>query len=206
MANILEKFLGLQKSGDTAKTNELAKIQSYDENFVLVPKSDKHPEYLVALGRILHDGKPVDTVRTAISKKESDIEFSTNLGKLPNTPLGGEIKDRLSHRVDGKFVTFNNKDEPNTMDLVYATRKPKDLINKERADRELENHAMTKDLVNPVLSASMRLGKPKDDLNYADIKELAKDVVDSNLGLRERISSKLTSSKYSPGLLDKDKK
>jgi hypothetical protein len=198
MANILEKLSGSLNANQPTKTNELGKIRSFSDNLESIPKSREYPEHLIANGRILHEGKPVSGVRTAICKRGDDVEFSTNVGQLPNNPLGGAIKDRLSRRLDGKFVTFENQDEPNKVDLVYATRKPHDWLNRERFNRELENHAKTKDLVSPVLSAATNIGQPRRNLNYSSLTDMANDIVDSNLGLQQRIGNRLVSGQYLP--------
>lgn len=205
MANFLEKLFGLQKTDQQTEVNELAKFHSFGDNLVQVPKSEEYPEHLIAHGRILRDKKPPIDIRTAINKRGDDIEFSTNLGQLPNTSLGEAIKERLSHRLDGKFVAFENQQEANKVDLVYATRKPYEWLNRERFERELENHAKTKDLLAPVLSASIKIGQSAKRLDYPSIKKIAQDIVDDNLELPQ-LNNKLASGQYLPNLQSKKKK
>jgi len=201
MTNFLEKLLGLQTNQQN-KTKDLERLHSYGNNLVRIPKSREYPEHLIAHGRISRNRRPPIDIRTAISKRENDIEFSTNLGQLPNTSLGAAIIERLNHLFDGKFVTFDNQEESSKMDLVYATRKPYEWLDRKRFEVELENHAKTKDLIVPLLSASTSIRQPKKPLDYPSIRKLAASTVDNNLRLSERLRNRLSSGQYLPVLHD----
>jgi hypothetical protein len=170
-------------------------------NFALVAGTGEHPPHLIAHGRILHR-EPVSEIQTAINAKlgqrrEDDaIEFSSNVGQVPRTPLGNAVVGRLNHEFDGKFVTF--PEETDEADVVYASEKPADSLDDARIYKELENHAKTKVLVNPILRDTINYGQLKPGLTYPEIEDVAQDIVETGLGVQDRLRDRFTPTRYLP--------
>ena len=199
MADFLEKFFGLNKDKNSQMSQELRRIKSFDKNLTHTPKSDNYSEHLVAHGNLKRDGEKIFDIRTAIKDKGDDIEFSTNVGKVPNTTFGSAVKETLNKAFDGKFVSFSDTQSPDTSDVVYATSKPNDWLNKKRMSLELEDHAKTKELVKPVLDKSMSIGSPKRNTSYPELQEMAQELVTNEFNLQKKMVGKFSSSTYLSG-------
>lgn len=183
-----------EPSTSSPQPKSLDEIQRFGDHFERVPGTDTYPEHLIAHGVIKGSGTPID-IRTALNVRDNDVEFTSDMGQLPNNSLGAEIKERLNHVSDGKFVTFDTE-QAHKLDLVYATRKPADWINPEKVHVELEHHAKTKVMVQPVLNDAFSVGQPSPQ--SPSIKDAARDIVDNNLQLQDRLRDKLPSARYFP--------
>jgi hypothetical protein len=209
MPSFLEKLLGVQKPEQEAKTNGLEKFAPYEDHIVHVQKSEDHPEHLIARGLILREEKTSVEIRTAIRQRGEDVEFSTNVGQLPNTSLGDAIMENLNQRFEGEFVTYDSQQETNKNDLIYATRKPYEWLDRERLNRELENHAKTKDLLIPLLSKSTEIEQIEQEVRPLDlptIRRVAQNIVDENLEFPPKSTNKLDSRQNLPTLQTKGQK
>lgn len=170
--------------------------QSLGENLEYVPKSNQYPAHLVAHGTV-RKGMQTTEIKTAISKRNDDIEFSSNFGRLQNNELGDAIEDRLNQRLDGKFVKLDSE-RSDQLDLVYTTRRPGNWLDKNKIRDELEHHAKAQELVRPVieLSRNHQLSEPRP--NYSDIRNLGADIVDTGLDLQSRSEGKVSGTQYFP--------
>src|SRR5437867_13831 len=103
MKNLLARIFQSNNPSITPKT--LEEIRSFSDNIEMIPSSDQFPEHLVAHGMIVQTSH-VEEIRTAIKLDIDEVEFSTNIGQIPNNPLGMAVTDNLNHSYFGKFVTF----------------------------------------------------------------------------------------------------
>jgi hypothetical protein len=202
MRNFLTRILQPKNTSSQSKT--LEEIRAYSDNLEFVPPSPELPEHLVAHG-IIALSDHVEEIRTAIKIDGDGVEFSTNVGQIPNNTLGLAVTDNLNHRYVGKFVTFDT-DVPDNLDVVYATRKPSEVIDPDRLSSELETHALTMASVGPILSQIPTYGQDIQQLDYRAIRETAKEIVDSNLDLQRRLLGLEKPIEYiSPPLLRNDR-
>ncbi len=200
MASIFKKLLGIEAPSQSAQRVNLEKFLSPKKAFDIVPKSNTQAEHLVAHGQVIQNGKAMFDIRTAVVIKESEVEFSTNLGQIQNTLLGSAIVERLGHILDGKLVIFDNLNELDRVDVVYVTRKPFEWLNQKRFHSEIESHSKVKNVISPILDSSLRLPRPKKGLSYPESRAMAKDFVNGNLEIQYKLGGKLGASKYMPNL------
>lgn len=200
MANLIKKIFGVNEPNQVAKTKGLEKLRSFGEdNFEVVPQSDIHPEHLIAHGIVTRNEKTLFAVRTAISKSGNDAAFTTNVGQTQNSAFGREIQECLNRRLeDGKLLAYHNQQEPDKLDMVYASKKPYEWLNRTRTNQEVEHHAEVKQLVSPILDSSLKVGELKKDLDYPKLQDSARTFVNNNLKIQLELSDKLPPSKYLP--------
>lgn len=177
----------------------LERIYQSFEHLEPIEGTVERPPHLIAHGEI-RSGSQISEVKTAISvrlgfqKEDDHIEFSTNIGQLPKNPLGNAVLETLNHTFDGKFVTFNTEHEDNPP-LVYTSTKPASWLNDRRFDFELENHAKTKALVNPILGHLSAHKQPDLKLTDSEATNIAREIIDNRLfDWRNRLLSKLPPS------------
>ena len=186
----------LQLSTPSLQPKSLDEIEGFGDYFERVSATDAYPEHLIAHGVIKSGGTVMD-IRTALNIRGNDLEVASEMGQLPNNPSGAAITEGLNHVSDGKFVTFDTE-QSDKLDLVYASRKPADWITPEKLHTELEHHAKTKVMVQPILNDAFSFGQPSSQSTYPTIKDAARDMVDSNLQLQRRLRGRFSSARYFP--------
>jgi hypothetical protein len=177
MKNLLKIF-------QSDKPLNLDKIQQFGDNFELREATRSLPRHLVAHGEIETDNGKITDVKTAINQRGNDLEFSTRMGQVPKGVLGLAATEKLNHRYDGKFVTFE-ADEPNNLDLVYTSRKPIKL-DKTGLQGELYIHAKTKVSVDPIVKTLPSYHQQITNIESA--MNTAEEIIDGNLRLQERVA------------------
>ena len=143
------------------------------------------PLHLIAHGRIDPEGLKV---RTAISinldpqQKCDDVEFATNVGQIPNTPLSDIIVDGLNHRLNGKFVICPSE-QTGSLDLVYTSRQPADWLDQVKIRRELENHAMAQEIVTPILTNASLYALPDPQSSHPETRGAIQRIIDGLISI-----------------------
>ena len=199
MKNIIKNIL--RDTSTPPRQKYLNKIFSYGNHFEPVPESDRYPAHLIAHGIVKVEEQTFET-RTAINVKvgptrdHDDIEFSTNVGQIQNRPSGNTVVESLNHVIDGKFVTFQTE-QSEKADLVYTTRRPANWLNEKRLERELENHAQVKAIINPLLEQSFKIEEKSSNLPFPEIRKRAEDFVESRL-FRHQLQNNLSPISYRP--------
>jgi len=114
-----------------------------------------------------------------------------NVSQLPNTPLGTETLEALSHRFSGEFVKLEEPHEE-SIGILYTSRQPADWVDDARMQRELENHAVTRALVSPVLEQVSHFSQANFDLTFAEIKHSIQESIGTGLAAQIRLLSEST--------------
>jgi hypothetical protein len=172
MANWLARLFG------SSQPQSLEDIQASGNHFELIPANSGNPEYLVAHGQIAGVGSnPYIDVKTAIVTRNNEFEFTTTVGQIPNSTLGLAVTEALNHRFNGKFVNFQ-QETPSSTDVVYVTQQHLNTLTLDSLNKELENHAVVKALVLPVLSDAEKQAQGVETQNIYDV---AKSIVVNNL-------------------------
>ncbi len=196
MKDLIAKIFGTSSSiTPTGQLGGIEGINKLANNFELVEGNAQYPTYLVAVGQV-KSGEQVYDIRTALNLRNNDIEFSTNMGQIPNSAFGCAVVDRLNRRLAGKFVALD-AERPSKLDVVYATKKPSGWLNRERVRAELEDHADHKIIVDPVLKDSFNW-QPKPELPHSGVRGAAQEIVDSRIDLQRKLQDKFNFSQYLP--------
>jgi hypothetical protein len=165
-------------------------------NLEIVEGTHAQPSHLIAHGTIRH-GAQASEIRTTIGIKlglhteDDDVEFSTNVGQLPNTAASGPIVEGLNHRLRGKLVTFEEAHKE-SIDVVYTSRQPADWLDGARIRQELESHAVTRALVGPVLEQVSNSNQPNPDLTFPEIRRSIQKSISARLGAQIELLSEST--------------
>jgi len=194
MSSLIERIR--QWSSTPHEPRGIEAIRGLSNNLEYVPSSGQYPPHLIAHGQIII-GPQTSDIRTAINIRGNDTELATNVGQVPNTPLGDAVVARLNRRLDGKLVTFDTE-QVGIADVVYTTRKPTGWLGPARLHTELEDHAKAQVVVAPILQDTFDYGHVSPQLPYPDVKVVAREIVQTNLNLQGELQSKFAPSQYLP--------
>lgn len=198
----LRSILPLSQEPSLRRNQRLEQIAGNGEHIEYRPGSSTEPPHLIAHGEVKF-GDQTSDIQTAINvrpgnrRETDDVEFATCVGYVPRSSLGTEVVERLNHKVDGKFVTFDAS-RSDRSEVVYTSRRPADWLNEGRVHRELEDHARADKLVEPVLQQACEFSQAGKRLTYTEIQAAAVDIVDKPLDARLRLSERLPAVQYLP--------
>lgn len=177
-------------------SEKLDRLRDYSEGFQIVSDGARLP-YLIHYGRT-RVGENVYEFKTAVDikvdvsqEKYDDVEFTTNVGRIPTTGLGNALVGEFNHKFSGKFVTFGTEAQSES-DLVYVTRNPEDWLSSEKLKYELKVHATVHTTVQLILRDIPNYTlKPK--LSNSEIAETARyiveEIIQNNYGSQNKTSS-----------------
>jgi len=192
----METLKEIVRDWKSRQEKRLTDVRQRLSNLEMIDGTSVQPPHFIVHGTTGR-GAQVSEMRTAISIKlglyadDDDVEFATGVGQLPNTPLGTETLEALSHRFSGEFVKLEEPHEE-SIGILYTSRQPADWLDDARMQRELENHAVTRALVSPVLEQVSHFSQANFDLTFAEIKHSIQESIGTGLAAQIRLLSEST--------------
>ena len=192
----METLKEIVRDWKSRQEKRLTDVRQRLSNLEMIDGTSVQPPHFIVHGTTGR-GAQASEMRTAISIKlglyadDDDVEFATGVGQLPNTPLGTETLEALNHRFSGKFVKLEEPHEE-SIGILYTSRQPADWVDDARMQRELENHAVTRALVSPVLEQVSHFSQANFDLTFAEIKHSIQESIGTGLAAQIRLLSEST--------------